>query len=135
MMDVKEKLVEIMEDLGCNEEYCKDCEFCNDIDGCVHRRKEIIADRLIASGVTVQEWISVKDRLPEKDGAYLTVINCFGYHSTINIHSFAKDGETVNKYDLAGEKYVWYFYDSEYGYVSTNCVTHWMQLPDPPKGE
>ena len=54
-MDVKEKLVEIMEDLGCNNEYCKDCEFCNDIDGCVHRQKEIIADRLIANGVTVQE--------------------------------------------------------------------------------
>ena len=54
-MDVREKLVEIMEDLGCNDEYCKDCEFCNDIDGCVHRQKEIIADRLIANGVTVQE--------------------------------------------------------------------------------
>ena len=55
MMDVREKLVEIMEDLGCNDEYCKDCEFCNDIDGCVHRQKEIIADRLIANGVAVQE--------------------------------------------------------------------------------
>ena len=32
-MDVREKLVEIMENLGCNDEYCKDCEFCNDIDG------------------------------------------------------------------------------------------------------
>ena len=51
-MNVREKLVELMEDLGCNNEYCKDCEFCNDIDGCVHRRKEIIADRLIANGVT-----------------------------------------------------------------------------------
>ena len=43
-MDVREKLVEIMEDLGCNDEYCKDCEFCNDIAGCVNRHKEIIAD-------------------------------------------------------------------------------------------
>ena len=63
-MDIREKLMEIMEDLGCNDEYCKDCEFCNDIDGCVHRRKEIIADRLIANGVTVQEWISVADKIP-----------------------------------------------------------------------
>ena len=60
-MNVREKLVEIMEDLGCNDEYCKDCEFYDDIDGCLHRRKEIIADRLIANGVTVQEcgyWVS-----------------------------------------------------------------------------
>ena len=64
-MDVREKLVEIMEDLGCNDEYCKDCEFCNDIDGCVLRRKEIIADRLIANGVTVQEWINSEEMLPE----------------------------------------------------------------------
>lgn len=61
-MDVKKKLVEIMSDLGCNAEYCEDCEFCNDIDGCVRRQKEIIADRLIAHGGTVQEWI-----LPEQD--------------------------------------------------------------------
>ena len=60
-MDVREKLLEIMEDLGCNDEYCKDCEFCNDIDGCVHRQKEIIADRLIANGVTVQEWVPAEE--------------------------------------------------------------------------
>ena len=83
----------------------------------------------------VPQWIPVTERLPEEDGAYLVTTNCFGKHQVIDVHSFAKDGETVNKYDLAGEKYVWYFYDSEYGDVSTNCVTHWMQLPDPPKGE
>ena len=83
----------------------------------------------------VPQWIPVTERLPEEDGAYLVTTNCFGKHQVIDVRSFAKDGETVNKYDLAGEKYVWYFYDSEYGYVSTNCVTHWMQLPDPPKGE
>ena len=83
----------------------------------------------------VPQWVPVTERLPEEDGAYLVTTNCFGKYQVINVRSFAKDGETVNKYDLAGEKYVWYFYDSEYGYVSTNCVTHWMQLPDPPKGE
>ena len=66
-MDIREKLVEIMEDLGCNDEYCKDCEFCNDIDGCVHRQKEIIADRLIANGVTVQENVKMSDELLKGD--------------------------------------------------------------------
>ena len=66
-MDVREKLLEIMEDLGCNDEYCKDCEFCNDINGCVHRQKEIIADRLIANGVTVQENVKMSDELLKGD--------------------------------------------------------------------
>lgn len=71
----------------------------------------------------------------KKTGGYLVVINYFGNHQSINVRSFAKAGETVNEYDLAGEKNVWYRYDSEYGYVSTDSVTHWMPLPNPPKGE
>ena len=30
-----------------------------------HKLKEEIADHLIANGVTMQEWISVDDRLPQ----------------------------------------------------------------------
>ena len=118
-METKEKLKDILDEFVYDEWYGNDD----------------IAEKLIASGVTVPQWIPVTERLPEEDGAYLVTTNCFGKHQVIDVRSFAKDGETVNKYDLAGEKYVWYFYDSEYGYVSTNCVTHWMQLPDPPKGE
>ena len=127
-MDVREKLVELIKDgirkgLRAKGDDRLDYSF------------EDVADHLISNGVTVQEWISVKDRLPEKNGAYLTVINCFGRHLTIDVHSFAKDGEAVDEYNLAGEKDVWYFYDSEYGYVPSDSVTHWMPLPEPPKGE
>ena len=94
-----------------------------------------IAQYLITHGVTVQEWIPVKDRLPEKDGSYLVTSNYFGNNQCIDVLGFVKDGETVDKYELAGQKYVWYFYDSEYGYVSTHSVTHWMPMPQPPKGE
>ena len=66
-MDVREKLVEIMGDLDCNAEYCNDCEFCNDIDGCVRRQKEIIADRLIANGVTVQDGKPLEEFLHPVD--------------------------------------------------------------------
>ena len=122
-MNVKEKLVELLTDLyGCDPAYY-------DVDACA------IAQHLVDHAVAFQEWISVDDRLPEKDGAYLTVINCFGYHSYIDVHSFAKDGESVDEYNLAGEKDVWYFYDSEYGYVPSDSVTHWMPLPALPKGE
>ena len=119
-MDVREKLVEIMEDLGCNDEYCKDCEFCNDIDGCVHRQKEIIADRLIANGVTVQEWIPVTERLPD----YFTsvLVWCPGNKCIYAAYRNARQE--------------WYTFDDTIaGHVVVNMVTHWMPMPNPPKGE
>ena len=117
-MDVRGKLVELLEDAGMGK-----------------TERNFLADHLIAHGVTAQEWISVDDRLPDRDGWYLVTTNYFDKRQTINIRCFAKDGEKVDEYDLAGQKYVWYFYDREYGYVSTNYVTHWMPLPQPPKGE
>ena len=83
----------------------------------------------------VPQWISVDDRLPEKDGAYLVTTNSFGDRQSVKFRWFAKDGENVDAYDLAGQKDVWYLYDSECGYISINSVTHWMPLPQPPKGE
>ena len=127
-MDVREKLMEIMEDLGCNNEYCKDCEFCNDIDGCVHRRKEIIADRLIANGVTVQEWISVKDRLPdnkEHDWVLAQVVEDNGYMHIPKVMEYRQ-----SRNDWFEETYGWL---SEHNGLFS--VTHWMPLPPPPKGE
>ena len=127
-MDVREKLVEIMEDLGCNDEYCKDCEFCNDIDGCVHRQKEIIADRLIANGVTVQEWISVKDGLPdnkEYDWVLAQVVEDNGYMHIPKVMEYRQ---------LRND-----WFEETYGWLSEHnglfSVTHWMPLPNPPKGE
>ena len=116
MMDVRENLVEIMEDLGCNDEYCKDCEFCNDIDGCVHRQKEIIADRLIANGVTVQEWISVTDRLPEAGGYVVCIAKRNPFSRFMPMVARIEKNGWVNPIT---EQYI-----SE--------VTHWMQMPEPP---
>ena len=137
-MDVREKLVELLSEKcmeTCKQRKCYVCsvEECR---RCKEKCCGFYADHLIANGVTVQEWISVNDRLPEKDGAYIAALNHhFGVQQGVSIRSFAKDGETVDEYELAGEKYVWYLYDSEYGYVSTDSVTHWMPLPKPPKGE
>ena len=124
-MDVREKLIEILKQAPFEGKVLDEWWW--------EEKIKMIADYLISNGVTVQEWISVKDRLPEEDGSYLVVINYFGNHQSINVRSFAKAGETVNEYDLAGEKNVWYRYDSEYGYISTDSVTHWMPLPNPPK--
>ena len=76
-----------------------------------------VADHLIANGVTVQEWISVKDRLPEKKGTFL-VCTKNDFYGTKNIAKVR-------------------FYDGEWhgtGGIWSN-VTHWMPLPEMPKGE
>ena len=77
-----------------------------------------IADHLIDHGVTVQEWISVDDRLPEEKA------NCIVYYQ----HSYCdNDG-----YWAIGMC----FYDGEKFQLNPAYkVTHWMPLPEPPKGE
>ena len=57
--------------------------------------KDFLADYLVDKGVTVQGWISVEDRLPDRDGWYITQTNATGRSNG----------------------------------------THWMPLPEPPKGE
>ena len=78
-----------------------------------------ISDYLFAHGVTVQEWISVKDRLPEKDIRVLVWMqdNEEGY-TQIDTDRFSCTME---------QSYHWIRWGKS--------VTHWMSLPQPPKGE
>ena len=78
------------------------------------------ADHLIASSVTIQKWIPVTERLP-KEGESVLV---FGYwHEKFQplmcYLSPHRKGEWFTT--VAGQQ----VYD----------VTHWMPLPEPPKGE
>lgn len=84
------------------------------------------------------EWISVKEKLPEKEGKYL----CAEYSKQFNKHfievlNFAKNLYKVDKIDFKDEKGVsgFYGYDTEWGYSHFRDVTHWMPLPELPKGE
>jgi len=121
--------------------------------------EEKVADHLIANSVTLKshdchwateqaykngyekgkadamKWISVKDRLPEEDGKYF-VFRKHTYGAGITTLRFAKDARKVDKYDFhRGWKKVWYEYDSEWGHYTLDDVTHWMPLPEAPKGE
>ena len=99
---------------------------------CVDCVRESIADNLIANGVTVQgvpetnvgEWISVKDRLPEENER---VLACY-------INPLRKDrpprmmvGEGTSTQIVKGKVYLWC--------GGWRSITHWMPLPQPPKGE
>ena len=114
-MDVREKLVELLREAPYNIFGNKlgNCYF----DSCL----ELIADHLITHGVTVQEWISVEDRLPEP---FVSVLACIPSEEplpTVHESYIADHGSWVCI--LTAERY------------KTGEVTHWMPLPNPPKGE
>ena len=137
-MDVKEKLVEIVKRAAhlCLPSNTKDFHI------------DMFVTDLIAHGVTVQEWISVKDRLPE-DGEILLIYDGDAYQWKPE-QSVAKFVKGKSKEQLKAEGYKTICSADEdgnnkkpYKWVSTNSpmswfgqmVTHWMPLPHPPKGE
>ena len=118
-MDVREKLVELCEDL-------ETLPCCDTYEG--------QAEYLIENGVTVQEWISVEDRLPEDSGCYLVVYRD-KYNGSISID-----------FDMYVKCNIGEWWESEFACDITKQflratrlqeqeVTHWMPLPQPPKGE
>ena len=111
-MDVREKLIEILRKPIFPHELVDPTE--------------AVADYLLDSGVTVQEWISVKDRLPdnkEYDWVLAQVVEDNGYMHIPRVLEYrqAKDD----------------WFEETYGWLSEHnglfSVTHWMPLPDSPK--
>ena len=111
-MDVREKLLGLIAKAKyiCANDYSD------------HTEDEYIADTLLDNGVTVQEWISVKDKLPEdsNDGFADAVLVTDGFvqHMAYFVGGewrFAESGEIKEP--------MWY------------RITHWMPLPQLPKGE
>ena len=109
MTDVKEKLVELLEN-----DYCPLLYVLGDSVG-------TLADYLIAHGVTVQEWISVKDRLPEADAGKVLCITQAGHYKIL---------QWIETFDCWSDPFGIDFTNFRNGYI-----THWMPLPQPPKGE
>ena len=113
-MDVREKLIEILRKPIFPHELVDPTE--------------AVADYLLDNGVTVQEWISVKDRLPdnkEYDWVLAQVVEDNGYMHIPRVMEYRQ-----LKNDWFEDTYGWL---SEHNGVFT--VTHWMPLPKPPKGE
>ena len=108
-MDVREKLVELLKEVVAIQE----CGF-----GDPRPTYEMVASYLIANGVTVQEWISVDDRLPEAGG----YVVCIAKRNPFSI--FMPMVARIEKNGLVNpitEQYI-------------SKVTHWMPIPQPPKG-
>ena len=71
-MDVRKKMVELLKTNSCPSPFMCDtaCRYYGFGD-CFPER---FADHLIANGVTVQEWISVNDRLPEYSNGCQSIV-------------------------------------------------------------
>ena len=78
-----------------------------------------LVDYLISNGVTVQEWVSVKDRLPEVGGYVVCIAKRNPFSRFMPMVARIKKNGWVNPIT---EQYI-----SE--------VTHWMPMPELPKGE
>lgn len=124
---MREKLIELL----C-EAHSKSAEESCFNDATYAQQLGMEADHLIANGVTVQKWIPVTERLPEKDDRYATVCNFGNGVVSRGVLGFAKDFSKVVTYQT-NAKDIWYEYDREYGFVMITYVTHWMPLPEPPK--
>ncbi|MBR5607735.1 MAG: DUF551 domain-containing protein [Bacteroidaceae bacterium] len=89
-------------------------------------------DMAIAALREQPRWISVEERLPEKNGRYLVIHKFYSYNLQ-GIFSWTDCYDGVEEH-LRGRA-MWYDYDSEYGDYATSGVTHWMPLPEPPEVE
>ena len=121
-MDVREKLVELLNEMGKREREEGGVTWYD------------VAGHLIAHGVTVQEWISSEEKLPEFPCLALGV----------NGNSvFIPDGILAIK-DNHGEWCIDASLAKEVRLVDgtkidvllwENRIAYWMPLPQPPKGE
>ena len=117
-MDVREKLIEILKKPIFPHELADPTE--------------AVADYLLDNGVTVQEWISVKDRLPSKEEYTAKAEDGTEYYVRLLI---AYKTDTV-EYEIG--YYDGYKWMTEMPIRIIKDVVAWMpfpNLPQPPKGE
>ena len=99
-MDIKKKLMELLSPTSLNFEQA------------TH-----LADYLVKNGVTVQEWVSVDDRLPQN------FVSVLGYMTDAGEFPQVRECYTVGNA----------FFFPALGDV--HPVSHWCEMPQPPKGE
>ena len=121
-MTDREKLIELIYHSGI---LCKTCG--EDTDSyCA----ETIADHLIANGVTVQQWIPVSERFPEKSDRYLVLFDD-GHCMDAEYDQCMDDGCEFGFWHSYHHPVTLGFLDSEW--IAYEGITHWMPLPEPPK--
>ena len=132
-MDIKEKLVELLGRVQQMGVIYKENQMDERYPTIEQIRNTEVAARLIAYGVTVPQWISVDDRLPDDEQEVLVIAHGWdgrlvyvGSHKRVEAQKSWLTGIT-NK---SSEWSLW-----GWSYLKEPMVTHWMPLPELPKGE
>ena len=107
MPNTREKLIELFFELQneCYSIHCNECEYF----GKWRCLSQWQADHIIADGVMVQKWIPLAEQKPNRDD--LVIVFFEGMRDTPAAIQIM------------------------YGWCIGGSATHWMPLPEPPKGE
>ena len=81
----------------------------------------------------VPQWISVKDRLPEAEQEVLVISRGWG-DRLLYVGQYKKmEAQTSPLTGITSKESDWLLWG--WSYMKKPQVTHWMPLPEPPKGE
>ena len=116
-MDVREKLIDLILDAKRTEPE-------------TGRFTEYLADYLVSNGITVQDWVPVKDGLPERPPDRVDEQGRSWF--TPNIDCIVYDGKSVFAANYCFQNKCFWCADTLHPLKN---ITHWMPMPHPPKGE
>ena len=137
--EIRDKLVMLIDNADEECRYSTNCKSCSGYGKGSLCRNYHIADHLIAHDITfkdvpdinVGEWISVKDRLPNRKKG----VDGETYFKNVAVRVKGCEFEKIAFYD--DEERSWF--DTNF-FPAVGEVTHWCELPEwylpqPPKGE
>lgn len=114
--------------LSPNDEFERQRRYCFEANALAYRLCENVMDYyLVTNAQVIDQWISVKDRLPETNAIGIAHILAYDRY------------EGVVKADFLDE-FANYHYGSNLFQISNTStqlykVTHWQPLPEPPKDD
>lgn len=118
MMEKQKFVLEMAKDICRVKLNCNDP--CNLISACDALK---YAERAYEAGYSKQEWISVEERLPEKN------ISVLAFYHRVYKSGGSFDMALVAKLNEEG-----FFVPFNCSPVRDASITHWMPLPEAPKG-
>lgn len=116
-MDKQQQVLEMAKDICRVKLNCNDV--CNPISACDALK---YAERAVEAGYSKPEWISVEERLPEKN------ISVLAFY-----HRVYKSGESFDMALVARLNEEGFFVPFNCSPVRDKSITHWMPLPEAPK--
>ena len=120
-MNVREKLVELI--VWIEDQITRGYPYTTD-----QSRIETTVDHLIANGVTVQEWIPVTEKLPEDDLPKDSKVKQIKV-----LVAYKTNGRWVERTQIRVKGY-WFREPDKWSWAKTSDpISHWMPLPEPPK--